>query len=244
MDASATVENRIKGMIRIRDSVLTLLEMQIEDYPDSEIKAEQENLNRLYDTFIVKYELINSRAKVSVFSQDSSYSLLSALEVLDDNDELERKVDLFTKRTIKPHTPITSVDTASEALVVSMGEKAAVDMDYMCALTGKIEQEILADLKGVIFLNPLYGYGNSTEPKYMMADEYLSGNVREKLALARKSAEVYPEDYTINVEALEKVQLKYLTANEIFVQLASTWVPEKIVKQFLYELLDTPRWAQ
>lgn len=244
MDASATVENRIKGMIRIRDSVLTLLEMQIEDYPDSEIKAEQENLNRLYDTFIGKYELINSRANVSVFSQDSSYSLLSALEVLDDNDELERKVDLFTKRTIKPHTPITSVDTASEALVVSMGEKAAVDMDYMCALTGKIEQEILADLKGVIFLNPLYGYGNSTEPKYMMADEYLSGNVREKLALARKSAEVYPEDYTINVEALEKVQLKYLTANEIFVQLASTWVPEKIVKQFLYELLDTPRWAQ
>lgn len=243
VDASATAENRIKGMIRIRDSVRTLLEMQTEDYPDSEIKAEQENLNRLYDAFTGKYGLINSRANVSAFSQDSSYSLLSALEVLDDNGELERKADLFTKRTIKPHKPITSVDSASEALAVSMGEKAAVDMDYMCLLTGKTEQEIFADLKGVIFLNPLYGYGSSLEPKYLMADEYLSGNVREKLALARKSAELYPEDYTANVEALEKVQPKDLTASEIFVQLGSTWVPEEIVQQFMFEFLDTPRWA-
>jgi N12 class adenine-specific DNA methylase/adenine-specific DNA methylase len=244
VDASATAENRIKGMIRIRDSVRTLLEMQTEDYPDSEIKAEQENLNRLYDAFTGKYGLINSRANVSAFSQDSSYSLLSALEVLDDNGELERKADLFTKRTIKPHKPITSVDSASEALAVSMGEKAAVDMDYMCALTGKTEQEIFADLKGVIFLNPLYGYGSISEPKYLMADEYLSGNVREKLALVRKSAELYPEDYTANVEALEKVQPKDLTASEIFVQLGSTWVPEEIVQQFVFEFLDTPRWAQ
>ena len=243
VDCSATAENRIKGMIRIRDSVRTLLEMQTEDYPDSDIKAEQEKLNRLYDEFTKKYGLINSRANVSAFSQDSSYSLLSALEVLNDNGELERKADLFTKRTIKPHTPATSVDTASEALAVSMGEKAAVDMAYMCALTGKTEQEIFADLKGVIFLNPLYGYGDSLEPKYLMADEYLSGNVREKLALARKSAELYPEDYTVNVEALEKVQPKDLSASEIFVQLGSTWVPEEIVQQFMFEFLDTPRWA-
>ena len=243
VDCSATAENRIKGMIRIRDSVRTLLEMQTEDYPDSDIKAEQEKLNRLYDEFTKKYGLINSRANVSAFSQDSSYSLLSALEVLNDNGELERKADLFTKRTIKPHTPVTSVDTASEALAVSMGEKAAVDMAYMCALTGKMEQEIFADLKGVIFLNPLYGYGDSLEPKYLMADEYLSGNVREKLALARKSAELYPEDYTVNVEALEKVQPKDLSASEIFVQLGSTWVPEEIVQQFMFEFLDTPRWA-
>ena len=243
VDCSATAENRIKGMIRIRDSVRTLLEIQTEDYPDSEIKAEQEKLNQLYDEFTKKYGLINSRANVSAFSQDSSYSLLSALEVLDDNGELERKADLFTKRTIKPHTPVTAVDTASEALAVSMGEKATVDMAYMCALTGKTEQEIFADLKGVIFLNPLYGYGDSTEPKYLMADEYLSGNVREKLALARKSAELYPEDYTVNVEALEKVQPKDLSASEIFVQLGSTWVPEEIVQQFMFEFLDTPRWA-
>ena len=243
VDCSTTAENRIKGMIRIRDSVRTLLEIQTEDYPDSDIKAEQEKLNRLYDEFTKKYGLINSRANVSAFSQDSSYSLLSALEVLDDNGELERKADLFTKRTIKPHTPVTAVDTASEALAVSMGEKAAVDMAYMCALTGKTEQEIFADLKGVIFLNPLYGYGDNSEPKYLMADEYLSGNVREKLALARKSAELYPEDYTVNVEALEKVQPKDLSASEIFVQLGSTWVPEEIVQQFMFEFLDTPRWA-
>ena len=243
VDCSATAENRIKGMIRIRDSVRMLLEMQTEDYPDSEIKAEQEKLNQHYDEFTKKYGLINSRGNVSAFSQDSSYSLLSALEVLDDNGELERKADLFTKRTIKPHTPVTAVDTASEALAVSMGEKATVDMAYMCALTGKTEQEIFADLKGVIFLNPLYGYGDSSEPKYLMADEYLSGNVREKLALARKSAELYPEDYTVNVEALEKVQPKDLSASEIFVQLGSTWVPEEIVQQFMFEFLDTPRWA-
>ena len=181
---------------------------------------------------------------MSAFSQDSSFALLSALEVLDENGELERKADMFTKRTIKPHTPVTSVDTASEALAVSMGEKAYVDMEYMCSLTGKTEEEIYQELKGVIFLNPMYGYGGSTEQKYLMADEYLSGNVREKLAWAKKSAEVYPEDYKINVEALEKVQPKDLTASEIFVQLGTTWLPEEIAQQFMYEFLDTPRYAQ
>ena len=244
VECSATAENRIKGMIAIRDSVRSLIEMQTADYPDYEVEKEQQKLNALYDNFSKKYGLINSRANVSAFSQDSSFALLSALEVLDENGELERKADMFTKRTIKPHTPVTSVDTASEALAVSMGEKAYVDMEYMCSLTGKTEQEIYEELKGVIFLNPMYGYGNSTERKYLMADEYLSGNVREKLAWAKKSAEVYPEDYKINVEALEKVQPKDLTASEIFVQLGTTWLPEEIAQQFMYEFLDTPVYAR
>ena len=244
VEVSATAENRIKGMIRIRDSVRTLIELQTEDYPDSEIKMEQERLNALYDTFSKQYGLINSRANISAFSQDSSFSLLSALEVLGDEGQLERKADIFYKRTIKPHTPVTSVDTASEALAVSMGEKARVDMDYMCELTGKTEEEIFADLKGVIFLNPMHGYGNSTQAKYLMADEYLSGNVREKLVLGRKSAELYPEDYTVNVEALERVQPKDLTASEIAVRLGATWLPTEIVEQFMFEFLGTPRYAQ
>ena len=244
VECSATAENRIKGMIALRDSVRSLIEMQTDDYPDYEIKKEQQKLNTLYDTFSKKYGLINSRANVSAFSQDSSFALLSALEVLDENGELERKADMFTKRTIKPHIPVTSVDTASEALAVSMGEKAFVDMEYMCSLTGKPEQEIYEELKGVIFLNPMYGYGGSDEQKYLMADEYLSGNVREKLAWAKKSAEVYPEDYKINVEALEKVQPKDLTASEIFVQLGTTWLPEEIAQQFMYEFLDTPVYAR
>ncbi len=244
VECSATAENRIKGMIAIRDSVRSLIEMQTADYPDYEVEKEQQKLNALYDTFSNKYGLINSRANVSAFSQDSSFALLSALEVLGENGELERKADMFTKRTIKPHTPVTSVDTVSEALAVSMGEKACVDMGYMCFLTGKTEQEIYEELKGVIFLNPMYGYGGSDEQKYLMADEYLSGNVREKLVWAKKSAEVYPEDYNINVEALEKVQPKDLTASEIFVQLGTTWLPEEVAQQFMYEFLDTPVYAR
>ena len=244
VEVSATAENRIKGMICIRDSVRKLIELQTEDYPASEIKAEQERLNALYDAFSKQYGLINSRANISAFSQDSSFSLLSALEVLGDEGQLERKADIFYKRTIKPHTPVTSVDTSSEALAVSMGEKARVDMDYMCELTGKTEEEIFADLKGVIFLNPMYGYGNSTQAKYLMADECLSGNVREKLVLARKSAELYPEEYTLNVEALERVQPKDLTASEIAVRLGATWLPTEIVEQFMFEFLGTPRYAQ
>lgn len=231
-------------MIAIRNSVRTLIELQTEDYPDSEIKAEQERLNRLYDTFSGKYGLINSRANTSAFSQDSSFSLLSALEIIGEDGELERKADMFSKRTIKPHTPVTSVDTASEALAVSLGEKATIDMDYMMELSGKSENEIFEDLKGVIFLNPLYEYGNAYEPKYLMADEYLSGNVREKLRIAKNSAELYPEDYKVNVEALQKVQPKDLTASEISVRLGATWLPPDDVQEFIFHLLETPRYAQ
>ena len=244
VEISATAENRIKGMIAIRNSVRTLIELQTEDYPDSEIKAEQERLNRLYDTFSGKYGLINSRANTSAFSQDSSFSLLSALEIIGEDGELERKADMFSKRTIKPHTPVTSVDTASEALAVSLGEKATIDMDYMMGLSGKSENEIFEDLKGVIFLNPLYEYGNSYEPKYLMADEYLSGNVREKLKIAKNSAELYPKDYKVNVEALQKVQPKDLTASEISVRLGATWLPPDDVQEFIFHLLETPRYAQ
>ena len=244
VEVSATAENRIKGMIAIRNSVRMLIELQTEDYPDSEIKAEQERLNRLYDIFSGKYGLINSRANTSAFSQDSSFSLLSALEIIGEDGELERKADMFSKRTIKPHTPVTSVDTASEALVVSLGEKATIDMDYMMGLSGKSENEIFEDLKGVIFLNPLYEYGNSYEPKYLMADEYLSGNVREKLKIAKNSAELYPEDYKVNVEALQKVQPKDLTASEISVRLGATWLPPDDVQEFIFHLLETPRYAQ
>ena len=244
VEVSATAENRIKGMIAIRNSVRTLIELQTEDYPDSEIKAEQERLNRLYDTFSGKYGLINSRANTSAFSQDSSFSLLSALEIIGEDGELERKADMFSKRTIKPHTPVTSVDTASEALAVSLGEKATIDMDYMMELSGKSENEIFEDLKGVIFLNPLYEYGNSYEPKYLMADEYLSGNVREKLKIAKNSAELYPEDYKVNVEALQKVQPKDLTASEISVRLGAAWLPPDDVQEFIFHLLETPRYAQ
>ena len=244
VEVSATAENRIKGMIAIRNSVRTLIELQTEDYPDSEIKAEQKRLNRLYDTFSGKYGLINSRANTSAFSQDSSFSLLSALEIIGEDGELERKADMFSKRTIKPHTPVTSVDTASEALAVSLGEKATIDMDYMMGISGKSENEIFEDLKGVIFLNPLYEYGNSYEPKYLMADEYLSGNVREKLRIAKKSAELYPKDYKVNVEALQKVQPKDLTASEISVRLGATWLPPDDVQEFIFHLLETPRYAQ
>lgn len=241
---SATAENRIKGMVAIRDSVRNLIEIQKEDYPDEEIKQAQEKLNNLYDAFTKKYGLINSRANSSAFSNDSSFPLLSALEVLNENGELERKADLFYKRTIKPHKAVTEVDTADEALAVSMGEKACIDMEYMQQLSGKSEEELFDDLKGVIFLNPLYGYGNVSEQKYLMADEYLSGNVREKLITAKKSAEVYPDDYKINVEALEKVQPKDLTASEIAVRLGATWLPPEIIQQFMFEFLGTPYYAR
>ena len=244
VEVSATAENRIKGMIHIRDTVRNLLEIQTEGFPDEQIQAAQKKLNELYDRFTDKYGLINSRANISAFSQDSSFSLLSALEILDEERNLERKADIFTKRTIKPHVPVTSVDTASEALAVSLGEKAKIDMEYICSLCGKTENEVYEELKGVIFLNPMCGYGTATEPKYLMADEYLSGNVREKLAWAKRSAEVYPDDFTVNVEALEKVQPKDLTASEIFVRLGTTWVPPEIVQQFIFEFLDTPRYAQ
>ena len=244
VDMSATAENRIKGLIEIRNSVRHLLELQTEDYPDSDIKAEMERLNTLYDSFTKQYGLISSRANNMAFSRDSSYSLLSSLEVLDEDGNLERKADIFFKRTIKAHKPVTSVDTATEALAVSMGEKAEVDMDYMCELTGKSEQEIYDELQGVIFLNPSYENNRYSEQKYLTADEYLSGNVREKLETAQKSAAVNPDTYSINVQALERVQPEPLTASEISVRLGATWIPPEIIQQFVFEFIGTPRYAQ
>ena len=240
---SATAESRIKGLIIIRDCTRNLIELQADDYPGEDIKAAQELLNAKYDNFTAKYGLINSRANKSAFSDDSSFALVSALEILGDEGQLERKADIFFKRTIMPHKPITQVDTASEALAVSIGEKACIDMEYMQSLTGKEENELFNDLKGVIFLNPLYEGNNENLSKYFTADEYLSGNVREKLAIAQKSAKV-DSRFNINVEALEKVQPEDLTASEISVRLGSTWLPVDIVQQFIYEFLNTPGYAK
>ena len=240
---SATAESRIKGLIIIRDCTRNLIELQADDYPEEDIKAAQELLNAKYDNFTAKYGLINSRANKSAFSDDSSFALVSALEILGDEGQLERKADIFFKRTIMPHKPITQVDTASEALAVSIGEKACIDMEYMQSLTGKEENELFNDLKGVIFLNPLYEENNDNQSKYFTADEYLSGNVREKLAIARNSAKV-DSRFNINVEALEKVQPEDLTASEISVRLGSTWLPVDIVQQFIYEFLNTPGYAK
>ena len=240
---SATAESRIKGLIIIRDCTRNLIELQADDYPEEDIKAAQELLNAKYDNFTAKYGLINSRANKSAFSDDSSFALVSALEILGDEGQLERKADIFFKRTIMPHKPITQVDTASEALAVSIGEKACIDMEYMQSLTGKEENELFNDLKGVIFLNPLYEENNDNQSKYFTADEYLSGNVREKLAIARNSAKV-DSRFSINVEALEKVQPEDLTASEISVRLGSTWLPVDIVQQFIYEFLNTPGYAK
>lgn len=240
---SATAESRIKGLIIIRDCTRNLIELQADDYPGEDIKAAQELLNAKYDNFTAKYGLINSRANKSAFSDDSSFALVSALEILGDEGQLERKADIFFKRTIMPHKPITQVDTASEALAVSIGEKACIDMEYMQSLTGKEENELFNDLKGVIFLNPLYEENNDNQSKYFTADEYLSGNVREKLAIARNSAKV-DSRFSINVEALEKGQPEDLTASEISVRLGSTWLPVDIVQQFIYEFLNTPGYAK
>lgn len=240
---SATAESRIKGLIIIRDCTRNLIELQADDYPEEDIKAAQELLNAKYDNFTAKYGLINSRANKSAFSDDSSFALVSALEILGDEGQLERKADIFFKRTIMPHKPITQVDTASEALAVSIGEKACIDMEYMQSLTGKEENELFNDLKGVIFLNPLYEENNDNQSKYFTADEYLSGNVREKLAIARNSAKV-DSRFSINVEALEKVQPEDLTASEISVRLGSTWLPVDIVQQFIYKFLNTPGYAK
>ena len=243
VDVSVTGANRIKGLIAIRDSVRQLIEYQTEDYPDTMIAAEQEKLNQLYDDFTAKYGIINSRANKSVFSADNAFFLLSSLEVLDDEGIFIGKADMFSKRTIKQRTVITHVDTATEALAVSISEKARVDMPYMMELTGKDEPELYDDLKGVIFLNPMYGYGNDSAAKYLPADEYLSGNVREKLQWARRSAELNPEDFTPNVEALERVQPVDLTAAEISVRIGATWIPPEDYEQFMFELFDTPWWA-
>ena len=244
VDVSATAENRIKGMIKIRDCVRELIRLQTDDFPDSSIKSEQDKLNYIYDSFTKKYGLLNSRANRLIFSDDSSYCLLCSLEIIGENGELRRKADMFTKRTIKPHVKVTAVSTASEALAVSIGEKARVDMPFMCDLTGKSEQEIFEELKGVIFLNPEYTSEYGHEEKYLTSDEYLSGNVRQKLELAKRTAKLYPEDYNINVEMLEMVQPQNLSASEISVRLGATWLPPDDVQNFIFELLQTPRYAQ
>ena len=244
VDVSATAESRIKGMIAIRDCVRTLIEYQTEDYPDADIKAEREKLNRLYDDFSKKYGLISARANNSAFNSDSSYCLLASLEVLDDEGNFLRKADMFSKRTIKQKVTVQSVDTASEAYALSLAEKARIDMPYMSQLTGKTEQELFEDLKGVIFLNPMHISEEDGKPKYLPADEYLSGNVREKLRWAKRSAELYPEDYGENVRALEAVQPVDLTASEISVRLGATWLPPEIIEEFMFELFSTPRYCQ
>lgn len=244
VDVSATAKSRIKGMIAIRDCVRTLIEYQTEDYPDADIKAEQEKLNRLYDDFSKKYGLISARANNSAFNSDSSYCLLASLEVLDDEGNFLRKADMFSKRTIKQKVTVQSVDTASEAYALSLAEKARIDMPYMSKLTGKTEQELFENLKGVIFLNPMHISEEDGKPKYLPADEYLSGNVREKLRWAKRSAELYPEDYGENIRALEAVQPVDLTASEISVRLGATWLPPEIIEEFMFELFSTPRYCQ
>lgn len=243
VDVSLTTEGRIKGMINIRDCVRELIWLQTDDYPESSIKLAQNRLNSLYDDFTKKYGLLNSKANKSVFADDSSYCLLCSLEILDENGKLKRKADMFTKRTIKPHIKVNSVSTASEALAISIGEKAKIDMPFICELTGKTEQEIFTELKGAIFLNPKHS-DMMDEPKYLMADEYLSGNVREKLATAREAAELMGNDYNINVEMLKKVQPKDLSASEIFVRLGATWLPAEDIQDFIFDLLQTPRYVQ
>ena len=243
VEVSKTAESRIRGMIELRDCVRTLLEYQTEDYPDEEIKAQQAKLNTLYDAFTRKYGLINSRGNAIAFDQDSSYFLLCSLEILDEDRNLKRKADLFTKRTIRSHKPAEKVDTAVEALALSIGEKAHVDMDYMGRLTGKDEETLFSDLKGVIFLNPAHTGENDGHEKYLPADEYLSGNVRQKLAVAQGKAEQDPQ-YQINADALAQVQPTDLTASEISVRLGATWLDTEYVRRFIFETLGTPRSAQ
>lgn len=241
VEVSKTAESRIRGMIELRDCVRTLLEYQTEDYPDEEIKAQQAKLNVLYDAFTRKYGLINSRGNAIAFDQDSSYFLLCSLEILDEDRNLKRKADLFTRRTIRSHKPAEKVDTAVEALALSIGEKAHVDMEYMSRLTGKDEETLFSDLKGVVFLNPNYKEG--VNEKYLPADEYLSGNVRQKWAIAKAKAE-QDAQYQINAEALARVQPTDLTASEISVRLGATWLDTEYVRRFIFETLGTPRSAQ
>ena len=241
VEVSKTAESRIRGMIELRDCVRTLLEYQTEDYPEAEIKDQQAKLNALYDDFTKKYGLINSRGNAIAFDQDSSYFLLCSLEVLDEDGGLKRKADLFTKRTIRSHKPAEKVDIAVEALALSIGEKAHVDMDYMSRLTGKDEEILFSELSGVVFLNPDYAEG--VNEKYLPADEYLSGNVRQKLAIAQSKAAQDPR-YQINATALAQVQPTDLTASEISVRLGATWLDTEYIRRFIFETLGTPRSAQ
>ena len=236
--ASMTAENRIKGLLEIRDCVRKLIQYQTDDYPEEMIQTEQKKLNRLYDAFTKKYGLINSRGNYLAFAADESYFLLCSLEVLDDEGKFKRKADMFSKRTIKPHREVTFVETASEALALSIGEKARVDLSFMAQLTGRTQEEIIKDLQGVIYKVP------SSEPaRYVTADEYLSGNVREKLKIAGIAAKADPE-LAVNVSALEKVIPKDLPASEISVRLGTTWIPQEDIQQFMMELLTPSSYAE
>lgn len=237
-ELAMTTENRVKGLIEIRDCVRTLLEYQTEDYPDEDIKREQVKLNQLYDRFTKKYGLINSRGNNSAFSNDSSYYLLCSLEILDENGNLARKADMFTKRTIKPKTEITSVDNANDALIVSLSEKARVDITFMQKLCNMDMDKMLKDLEGEIFNVPEYGEPN----QWVTADEYLSGNVREKLKIAEHFAET-DERFNVNVKYLKEVQPKDLNASEISVRLGSTWIPPEDIKVFIEYLLNPSNYA-
>ena len=242
-DLKATAEARVKGMVRLRDCVQELIDLQMDAAtPDSDIQEKQVELNRLYDDFSAKYGLINDRANRLVFADDSSYYLLCALEIVDEDGRLERKADMFTKRTIKPHEAVTSVDTASEALAVSIAEKARVDMEYMEQLTGKTSDELAAELQGVIFRLP-GPVPEGERPIYVTADEYLSGNVRRKLRQAQRAAQQDPA-FAINVEALTAAQPKDLDASEIEVRLGATWIDKEYIQQFMYETFNTPFYLQ
>ena len=239
---NATAEARVKGMVALRDCVHQLIDLQMDAYiPDTAIREKQAELNQLYDSFSAKYGLINDRGNRLAFSDDSSYYLLCALEVLDEDGKLERKADMFTKRTIKPHQAVTTVDTASEALAVSIAEKAGVDMEYMSRLTGKNTEEIASELSGVIFKDP--AYGDDLLSGWQTADEYLSGNVRKKLRAAERAAEHDPA-FSVNVKALKAAQPKDLDASEIEVRLGATWIDPEYIRQFMYETFDTPRYLR
>lgn len=237
-DLPETTINRIKGMVEIRDCTRKLIELQVDDSSDNEIKQEQERLNRLYDNFVKKYGRINSRGNSQAFSEDSSYYLLCSLEITDSKGNFQRKADMFSKKTIRAKKEITQVDTANEALIVSLTEKAKVDIEYMQSITNKTEDELVKELEGQIFRIP---NTPAEERKYVTADEYLSGNVREKLNIAKRIAEGNPE-FEVNVRELEKVIPEDIKASEISVKLGATWIPTEYIEQFIYELLDTDYW--
>lgn len=236
-DLPITTISRIKGMIELRDCVRDLINLQTEDYPEENIKVAQAKLNRMYDNYVKRYGIINSRGNRLAFEADSSYYLLCSLEVMDSEGRFVRKADMFSKRTIKAYKEITSVDTANEALIVSLSEKASVDLEYMSKLTNKTQEELVKELDGIIYKLPM------ENNKYVTSDEYLSGNIREKLKMAEASVGMHPE-FATNIEALKKVMPKDLTANEIGIKLGATWIPTEIIDSFMYELLETPNHAQ
>lgn len=236
-DLPITTISRIKGMIELRDCVRDLINLQTEDFPEENIKVAQAKLNTMYDNYVKKYGIINSRGNRLAFEADSSYYLLCSLEIMDSEGKFIRKADMFNKRTIKAYKEITSVDTANEALIVSLSEKASVDLEYMSKLTNKTQEELTKELEGIIYKLPM------ENNKYVTADEYLSGNIREKLKIAEASVGMHPE-FEINIKALKEVMPKDLSANEIGIKLGATWIPVDVIENFMYELLETPNHAQ